>query len=408
MKKIILTLMILTSLSSQAARNELIENRKVELRHSKKESHQIFQAESVQLTGTYTQNGIPVDLTDTNTIVVWEINGWTDYTNTYAVSTGVVSSTSNTVVFNLTPAQANLVEGTYLGFVRQIPAGSTNSAYGLVLSYQTIAVEWSPDSRLYNRVAPLTYTMTGPAGPQGPAGSNGLDGAIGPKGDPGNISGATISGGSENTITTNAGVLQITIKTNAPESVSSVNLTNGTAEITVSKITVTEAAVLPAIITESLDVDSLTGAGVSALRERRLYPIPGAGMSTWSNLLAGSSTYWGIRHNAVNLNTYYAPSSMATGIVVSGTFGSVDSTNYFFRINVGCRSMNATNGMVYSSSLNETVYFNAADSNFVISASLSSHNTNRFMQVQVGCITNSTGHTFTTNSVWINEVKEQF
>jgi hypothetical protein len=40
MRKIILTLMILTAVSSQAAVHELFENRKVETGQKKKESHQ--------------------------------------------------------------------------------------------------------------------------------------------------------------------------------------------------------------------------------------------------------------------------------------------------------------------------------------------------------------------------------
>ncbi len=144
-----------------SSQRELFEIRKVELGQSKKESHKFFQAESVQLTGTYTQRGTPVDLSGTNTIVVWEINGWSDYTNTYAISTGVVSSASNVVTFALTPQEANLLPGTYIGFIRSLHSVSNELVQDIVLSYQTIAVEWSPASSNYNRVAPLPAPQVG-------------------------------------------------------------------------------------------------------------------------------------------------------------------------------------------------------------------------------------------------------
>jgi hypothetical protein len=154
---LLLTSVLCPLTSVHAAQRELIETRKVEAGQSKKESHKFFQAESVQLTGTYTQNGRPVDLSGTNTVVVWEIQGWSDYTNTYAISTGTVSSASNTVTFNLPPSTANLSPSNYLGFVRALQRDGTNLTHVAVLAYQTIAVEWSPDSRFYNIVTPLTY-----------------------------------------------------------------------------------------------------------------------------------------------------------------------------------------------------------------------------------------------------------
>ena len=151
-------------LSLFSAQRDLVENRRVELGQSKKEPHKFFQAESVQLTGTYTQFGRPVDLSGTNTVVVWEIQGWSDYTNTYAISTGLVNQTlSNTVTFSLTPASANLPAATYLGFVRALQSDGTNLSEVAVLSYQTIAVEWSPDSRNYNLVGPITSPAYYPA-----------------------------------------------------------------------------------------------------------------------------------------------------------------------------------------------------------------------------------------------------
>jgi hypothetical protein len=177
-----------------AAQRELNESWKVDVGQKQKQAIKFFQAESVQLTETFTQNGLPVDLSGTNTVVVWEIQGWSDYTNTYAMSTGVVSSASNTVTFSLSPQTANLPASNYLGFVRALQSVSNQLVQVAVLAYQTIAVEWSPDSRNYNLVAPFTYTImgpqgpqgeVGPQGPQGPAGTNGVDGAQGPQGEVG-------------------------------------------------------------------------------------------------------------------------------------------------------------------------------------------------------------------------------
>jgi hypothetical protein len=169
-------------LSLLSAQRELNESWKVEVGQKQKQAIKFFQAESVKLTETFTQNGRAVDLRGTNMIVVWEINGWSDYTNTYAIATGTVSSASNVVIFALSPEQSNLSASNYLGFIRALQSDGTNLSEIAVLAYQTIAVEWSPDSRNYNLIGPFTYTIMGPqgiqgeTGPQGPAGSNGIGG----------------------------------------------------------------------------------------------------------------------------------------------------------------------------------------------------------------------------------------
>lgn len=160
---LLLTSVLCPLTSVHGAQRELTETRKVELGQSKKEPLKFFQAESVTLTGTYTQNGRPVNLSDTNTIVVWEIQGWSDYTNTYAIATGTVASTSNTVQFSLAPIQSNLPASNYLGFVRALQRDGTNLSEIAVLSYQTISVDWSPDSRNYNMVGPITSPAYYPA-----------------------------------------------------------------------------------------------------------------------------------------------------------------------------------------------------------------------------------------------------
>jgi hypothetical protein len=144
--------------SAHAAQRELSERWKVEAGQKQKQAIKFFQAESVQLTETITQNGTNLDLTATNLVVVWEIQGWSDFTNTYCISTGLVNQTlSNAVTFTLTPSQANLTASNYLGFVRALQSTGTNLSQVAVLAYQTVAVEWSPDSRFYSIVTPLTY-----------------------------------------------------------------------------------------------------------------------------------------------------------------------------------------------------------------------------------------------------------
>ncbi len=188
---IALCLCAFSPLSLYSAQRELNEKWKVDVGQKQKQPIKFFQAESVRLTETFTQNGSPLDMTGTNTIVVWEINGWADCTNTYAICTGTVSSASNVVSFTLNSELSNLPASNYLGFVRALQADGTNLSQVAVLAYQTISVVWSPDSRNYNLVGPFTYTIMGPqgppgeTGPQGPPGTNGIDGAIGPQGPQG-------------------------------------------------------------------------------------------------------------------------------------------------------------------------------------------------------------------------------
>jgi hypothetical protein len=157
LRSILSVVFLFTALNVQAARRELSQVWRMEAGQQQKMPVKFFQAESVRLNFSSTQGNQPVDLSGTNTVVVWEINGWNDYTNTYAVSTGTVGSVSNQVIFELTPEQSNLPAGTYLGFVRALQKQGDTLTHVAVLAYQTIAVEWAPDSRFYNIVTPLTY-----------------------------------------------------------------------------------------------------------------------------------------------------------------------------------------------------------------------------------------------------------
>jgi hypothetical protein len=181
---------------SSAATRTINEKWNVEIGPKQKQTIKFFQAESVRLDQRFTRNGSPLDLSATNTVVIWEINGWDDYTNTYAIAIG--NATNGQLRFELSPGQANLRAGTYRGFIRALVSDGTNLLQNSVLAYQIIDVEWAPDARNYNIVGPLTAPMyyteigaTGPQGPQGlrgeigpqgPAGSNGVSGAQGPQG----------------------------------------------------------------------------------------------------------------------------------------------------------------------------------------------------------------------------------
>ena len=117
-----------------------------------------FQAESVRLTLQTTDGANAYRLTNSNLIVVWEITGWNDYTNVYSIATGtVISATNGISSYSLTPAQANLSPGTYRGYVRALQTVSNQLDQVAVLAWQRIKVEYSPDSRNYNIVGPLTY-----------------------------------------------------------------------------------------------------------------------------------------------------------------------------------------------------------------------------------------------------------
>jgi len=157
LRSILSVVFLFTALNVQAARRELSQVWRMEAGQQQQMPVKFFQAESVRLNFSSTQGNQPVDLSGTNTVVVWEINGWNDYTNTYAVSTGTVGSVSNQVIFELTPEQSNLPAGTYLGFVRALQQQGETLSQVAVLAWQTIAVEWAPDSRLYSLVGPLTF-----------------------------------------------------------------------------------------------------------------------------------------------------------------------------------------------------------------------------------------------------------
>jgi len=167
----------------------------------------------------------------------------------------------------------------------------------------------------------------------------------------------------------------------------------GITDLTLSKLTVTDSAVLPSpLIVNELNISNLTGIGVAALKERRLTPMYGVGNYTPVGGASGASVYYEIKHTAIGQVTYFNPSPLATNLVVSGYFGNVGSaTNYGCRINIGCKSTNPDGSSKDSATvnINPDINWNATNQSFVINAPLGAHNTNRWMQVRFTTGSNS-------------------
>lgn len=118
---------------------------------------EFFQGESIEYTQPL-KDGRSVYTLDTNSVYTWEIDGWpTDskpynYTNTHALTTGIVASVENgELYFELTGEQANITNGTYLGFIKALHADGKRD----VLAWQRIKFEWSEWSLLYDLVEPI-------------------------------------------------------------------------------------------------------------------------------------------------------------------------------------------------------------------------------------------------------------
>jgi hypothetical protein len=136
---------------SASAREITGDKWKVETGPSDRMDLELFQGESVEYTQPL-KDGRDVYTLDTNTVYTWEIRGWEDYTNIYAVTTGTVASVDDgELSFELTGAQANIADGTYLGYIRSVTTNDVRS----VLCWQRIKVEWSEWSTLYDLVEAL-------------------------------------------------------------------------------------------------------------------------------------------------------------------------------------------------------------------------------------------------------------
>lgn len=142
-----------------------------------------YQAATFELSYRVNTNTLPVDLSNTNYLPVWEVTGQGDaYTNVYLSITGaVVSATNGWIEFDLTPEESNLPASNYNGYVRIVElVDGTNLVNQGVIVEQKVTVKWSPDNRYYATVEPLTY----PAGLTGAyhAGNSGT-GAVARVGD---------------------------------------------------------------------------------------------------------------------------------------------------------------------------------------------------------------------------------
>jgi len=124
-----------------AAQRQFSKTWKVETSPAKKMNLDWFSGDTVQLDLTSRQSGTAFDLTDHS--LIWELRGWSDFTNLYAVSTGsVVEALSGESRFELTSEQtANLPE-TCLGYAKAVHGDGSS----VVLAWQRIKVEWADAS----------------------------------------------------------------------------------------------------------------------------------------------------------------------------------------------------------------------------------------------------------------------
>jgi hypothetical protein len=126
----------------------------------KKQSIVLMRGESYPYTLTAKNGTSPIDLSPTNTFVLWRINGSgeTDYTNTYIASTGTIENATNgTVSFLLTPRDTNLRPGYYDGYIDAWQADGTNITRKGTLQTQIIDIRYSPYLNDTNYLGPLPF-----------------------------------------------------------------------------------------------------------------------------------------------------------------------------------------------------------------------------------------------------------
>lgn len=126
-------------------------------------SHSIVwrQAETFRHDYFLTWDGLAaVDLSNTNIVILWDVVNATNVTETWISTTGlVVNGTSGHIRISLTPAESNISNIWYFGFVRAVELDGTNIINMGVAVHQTIEVRYSPDARYTTYHGPLTYSI---------------------------------------------------------------------------------------------------------------------------------------------------------------------------------------------------------------------------------------------------------
>jgi len=194
------------------------------------------------------------------------------------------------------------------------------------------------------------------------------------------------------------------------------DVTDGSAtNLTVSNLTVLGTATLPSPFTiEEMSVTSLTGSGVSAMKENRIFPKYGIGTYAYSTGIAGFSSYYGVKVTNFLLTVanamYLYPSSYATNIIVRGRFGEVGSeTNMGVNIRWNIKSTESDGSLRYIAP--SGVDMNATNGLFTVNMPVPAlFNGETSIQVAVNVHTNTTDTAliFPTNNVWFLDFTEQY
>jgi len=147
--------LMIVGITAAAERPLVATNISVRMNTVQKGSLTFYAAESLRL-DAYWQADLPVDLADTNQLVLWEVASATNQSVMFLSVTGIVQSASNRHVrFSAAPAASNLRPGGYEGKIRAIGLDGGTETSMVVLARQTVTVLESTDSGSYPIVAPL-------------------------------------------------------------------------------------------------------------------------------------------------------------------------------------------------------------------------------------------------------------
>jgi hypothetical protein len=109
------------------------------------ESVSWFQGDSWAREYLFTDGSLPVDLSETNTIIRWDlVPASTSYTPTLIITGTVVVATNGHISLGLTPAQSSISNQSYFGYVRAVVYDAeTNVVRQRTLLKQAIEVLYS-------------------------------------------------------------------------------------------------------------------------------------------------------------------------------------------------------------------------------------------------------------------------
>ncbi|MFH0879822.1 MAG: hypothetical protein V2A34_08930 [Lentisphaerota bacterium] len=131
------------------------------------------QAESFRYDYLLNNAGITFDLSDTNTVIVWDVVAQSNIREQWIAATGsVINATNGHIRIEIAPEISNISNQYYFGFVRALQYTGTNISKQVTLVGQAITVGFSPDARYTAYHGPLSYAWAGEADPVWSSASN--------------------------------------------------------------------------------------------------------------------------------------------------------------------------------------------------------------------------------------------